>query len=951
MRRLMLLPLMFALVMVFPGSAVASFGFKSFDVTYSNQDGSPDTQAGSHPFAMTTSFALNTIINFEGETAPNEDVKDVKVDLPPGLVGSATAVPQCSLELLTTAHLSGGFNTAGCSDASAVGTVKLTLVHLGHIYVPIYSLVPPPDVPAAFGFDIQGVPVVLLPSVRTGGDYGLEIESANTSQALGVLASTVTIWGVPADPIHDPVRGQCLNYETGGSTGEKCPAKVAPKPLLTLPSACSGPLTTTIEATSWQGGFAEAKSVSHDAQGNPVGIDGCNRLDFSPSLSLRLDTSAVNAPAGLETDLRLPQNENPAGVAEADVHSVTVALPQGMVISPSGANGLGACSEARVGLHSTGPGRCPDASKVGSVMVETPLLEHPLEGSVYVARQYANPFGSLLALYVVAEGSGVSVKLAGRILLDEHTGQLTAVFEERQGLVIPQLPFSDFKLTFFGGPRAALVTPRTCGAYQASARLTPWSSVTGVSILSEPSFQIALGCASRFTPTLSAGATSAQAGVFAPFTTTISRSDEDQYLHQVSVVGPVGFSGVIASVPECPEPQASQGACPASSKIGHVAVLAGPGPDPVVLPEPGRQEDPVYLTGPYEGAPFGLSILTHAEAGPFDLGPVIVRAAVSVDPHTAQVIVKSDPLPRILQGIPLQLRSVNVTIDRAGFTFNPTNCEPLAVTGTATSTEGASAPLSTHFQVANCANLKFKPEFEVSTSGKTSKANGASLNVKLSYPNAPFGSQANIASVKVELPKQLPSRLTTLQKACTAQQFASNPAGCPSASVVGHAVVHTPILPVALEGPAYFVSNGGEAFPNLIIVLQGDGVTVDLVGSTFINKHGITSSAFKSTPDVPFSTFELNIPEGRFSALAANANLCATMKAKTVRKRVTVRRKGHTKHLLRRTRELVPTLSMPTTIVAQNGARIEQSTKISVEGCATRKARHRTKAKHRRKGR
>ena len=327
----------------------------------------------------------------------------------------------------------------------------------------------------------------------------------------------------------------------------------------------------------------------------------------------------------------------------------------------------------------------------------------------------------------------------------------------------------------------------------------------------------------------------------------------------------------------------------------------------------------VYITTGYKGAAYGLSIVNPAKAGPFNLGTVVVRATINVDPHTAALRIVSDPLPTILDGIPLQIQHVPVSINRPNFTFNPTNCGKLAITGTLSSTEGSTAAVSTPFQVTNCATLAFKPKFAVSTSGKTSKADGASLHVKLTYPTGPY--DANIAKVKVDLPKQLPSRLTTLQKACTAAVFNANPANCPAASLIGSATATTPVLPVPLSGPVYFVSHGGEAFPSLIVVLQGYGTTVDLVGSTFISKAGITSSTFKTVPDVPVGTFELTLPEGKYSALAANGNLC---KAK---------------------------LAMPTAFVAQNGIEIHESTKITATGCPKAKKAKTRKAAKRAAGR
>jgi hypothetical protein len=928
MRRALLpLLLLLGVALALPSPAPAELGFQSFDAAITNADGSSDTQAGSHPFQLTSSFNLTTVVNSFGAVVPSGDIKDIRADLPPGLVGSATAVPQCSQELFRKLRESaqGTFNPS-CGNGSAVGTafVSLRPTHAG-VYVPVYSLAPPPGLPAEFGFSVAGgVPVVLIPSLRTSGDYGLQVESTNTSQALRVFGSTVTFWGVPADPRHDEVRGSCLSYATGLPAGESCPVSVAPKPLLRLPSACAGPLTTTISADSWGEPelwlkpelWPSGVALSQNKLGAPAGITGCNRLDFSPSLTVQPDTTATDSPAGLEVGVSLPQNENPEGLAEADVRKVAMTLPAGMSASPSAANGREACTEAQIALRSIEPAQCPNASKVGSVKVESPLLERPLEGSVYLAQQNSNPFGGLLGLYLVAEGSGVRVKLTGGVEANPSTGQLTTRFEERpaQGLAFPQLPFSKLRLKLFGGPRAALVTPQSCGTYTATGQFTPWSSPVPVSVSS--SFAVNSGCASQFDPSFTAGTTNNQAGAFSPFTATFSRSDRDQDLGEVTVQTPPGLLGMLSKIPLCGEPQAGRGECPAASQIGHVTVSAGAGQDSVVLPQAGHPEDPVYLTGPYNGAPFGLSIVEHAEAGPFNLGIIIVRAAIGVDPHTAQVIVRSQPLPQIVQGIPTQIRSVTVTVDRAGFIFNPTSCNPLAVTATALSALGASAALSSRFQAAGCQALAFKPTFAISTQGKTSRAGGASLRVKVTSG----AGQANIAQVKVDLPKQLPSRLTTLQKACLASAFDANPASCPAASLVGTATAHTPVLSSPLTGPAYLVSHGGAAFPDLVIVLQGEGVMLELDGLTGIKK-GITSSTFKSVPDAPVSTFELTLPQGPHSVLTTNLPATAT-------------------------RTLCgQSLVAPTEITGQDGAVINQSTRITITGCPqhhrARKATHR----------
>ena len=563
-----------------------------------------------------------------------------------------------------------------------------------------------------------------------------------------------------------------------------------------------------------------------------------------------------------------------------------------------------------LGPSSLSPASCEPSSQVGTVRVTTPVLAQPLNGKVFLGTPLCGPCSSAdaqegrmvrLYLQLIGEGSdALTVKLVGYGSIDQQTGQLTITFPEN-----PQVPFEHLTSSLGGGPRATLANPRTCGPASTNADFTPWSSPFTPDAPPASSFEVT-GCGPpRFDPSFTAGTTSNQAGGFSPFTLAFGRSDADGFLSGVQTRMPPGLLGMLSSVSLCGEPQASLGTCGEQSLIGHTQVLTGPGAEPFLV-----TGGKVFITGPYKGAPYGLSIVVPAKAGPYTLtgttgtGTVVVRAAIDVDPATAQLVVTADPLPTALDGIPLQLRVVNVTIDRPDFTFNPTDCDPLAIAGTLSSAEGQSAQVSSSFQVTNCAALAFKPRFSVSTSGRTSRTNGASLLTKITYPAGSQGTEANFAKVKVDLPKQLPSRLTTLQKACTAAIFEANPAGCPAGSVVGIAKASTPVLPSGLSGPVYFVSHGGEKFPSLIVVLQSGGVRVDLVGTTFISKAGITSSTFQSVPDVPVVSFELYLPEGKDSALAANGNLC---KSKLV---------------------------MPTAFTAQNGMTIHQLTPITVTGCA-----------------
>ncbi len=967
------------------GGEPAGFGVEDYELSNEDEGGALDTQAGSHPFQQTTTITLNqSLEQTAGQLLPQPTVlaKDLNFKWPAGLIGNPTPFPRCSVgQFLQTFQEHGGVFVSACPSQTAVGVAR-TLVNLPapageggtrfEAVVPLFNLEPSVGEPARLGFRVDQTPVFIDPSVRSGGDYGITVSVDNIAQTVGFVSSQVTAWGVPGDPSHDNARGYgCLNQALGITTevGPCNPLEEQhPPPFLSMPTSCPRnpltgepePLHTSIEADSWEDPKPAGQQLSF--VGEPMeSLDGCNALPFSPEIKVEPDGQQASTPTGLAVDVKVPQevNDNGGGLASSGVKDISVTFPEGVTVNPASADGLEACSEGLVGFKAFGevetepgvsntlftprvPGGtaaiaageteplepgvnfCPNASKIGTVKIKVPVIKKPLEGALYLAAQDANPFGSLLATYIVAEDpeSGVVVKLPGEVSLNPVTGQITSTFKNS-----PQAPLEEAEIHLFGGAQAPFSTPPHCGTYTTDASFTPWSSTAPVNstssfeITSGPNGGPCPGASLPFAPSLHASSSNIQAGAFTPFTTTMTREDGQQNLQGIVLHMPPGLSGLLTGVKLCGEAEGNAGTCGPESEIGETTVSVGLGADPFTV-----TGGKVYITGPYRGAPFGLSIVNPAKAGPYDLGQVIVRAKIEVDPHTAALTITTDntgpyKIPTILDGIPLEIKHVNVTINRGGgqgdFTFNPTNCNPMAITGSLQSVEGASSALSVPFQVTNCATLKFAPKFAVSTSGKTSKAKGASLSVHLTYPKAPFGSQANIARVKVDLPKQLPSRLTTLQKACTAKQFEANPAGCPSASIIGHAKAITPLIPVPLEGPAYFVSHGGEAFPSLIMVLQGYGVTVDLVGTTFISKAGITSSTFKTVPDAPVGSFELMLPEGKFSALAANGNLC----------------KSQSK------------LKMPTEFVAQNGSKINESTKISVTGCAkSKKAKHARKA-------
>jgi hypothetical protein len=898
----------------------------SFKVNFSSY------QAGAHA-DVTESFAFAQ----HGANGPvGGAVRGGELVFPSGFAGYPPAVKTCNPVQL---------QVGACPVGSQVGTIEVELRENPNLVAepydtyrgPLYNMIPSPNQTAVFGYvflNVVGGTIV----VSVGPDYRVHASSSNVvTGGTELVRVSYTEWGVPADPSHNAQRGfesTKFENEANHEVEEKCrrgceerngvevdvgvAVNENPVPYLVNPSQCtSGPVQAELaNLESWEG----EKAPTVIAEVGP--FTGCESLKFPPTIAVAPEESSVRTPTGYAIDLRVPQNEGAEGLGTADLKDAVVKLPEGVVLSPSSATGLVSCSEAQVGIGTRQPVECPQASKLGEVSLSTPALTSELKGALYLGGPSSGvitkpPF----TVYLTLHGHGVLVKVRGTVMPDPVTGQLTTVFDEN-----PQLPFSELRVQLNGGSRSTVANPSACGEYRAESVLTPWSSPFGEDA-TPGSFPFAVtGCGpARFDPSFVAGTESNQAGGYSPLVVTFSREDADQDLGGLSVTTPPGLLGNLSKVPLCGEPQAAEGTCPQSSQIGEVTAGAGPGPEPYFI-KGGR----VYLTGPYRGAPFGLSIAVPEKAGPIDLGTgscdcEVVRAMVSVNPLTAQVTVKNSALPTIKDGIPFQVKKVNVDINRPEFIFNSTSCDPMSVQGTLTSTEGMSSQQGYRYQATDCAALGFKPGFAVSVSGKTSRANGASLTAKLTYPNvgghsALASGLANIAKVKVDLPKQLPSRLTTLQKACTAATFEANPADCPVASIVGHAKAVTALVPVPLEGPAYFVSYGGAKFPELIIVLQGYGVTLDLHGETFISKAGITSSTFRTVPDDPIGSFELTLPQGPYSALAALGNPC----------------KG--------------TLTMPTEFLAQNGDAIHQQTKVAVTGCPkAKKATHKKKGKARAK--
>ncbi len=887
-------------------------GFQSFDTSITDPAGNPVTQAGSHPYQFNLAFQLHT--KFSPLGSPVASPRNIHAQLPRGLVVNPAATPvRCTEVQFETRHPDG---TTDCPDASAVGLFQATIGLFGFANsaasaTPLYNMVPPAGAPAEFATNAEDADIFLhlLGGVDTAGNYALSADAKDITQFGLVSGASVQLWGDPSASAHDFRRGNCGH---GSHLSQSCPVDPTDTPFLTMPSACSGPLTASLGVDSWEdpGNPLSATAPTTDDAGNPVGVTGCDQLDFDPALTAQPDTTQADSPTGLDVDLQIPQTNSHDTLATANLKSTTVDLPAGMSVNPSSADGLAACSPAQIGLttplgttpahFSADPDTCPDSSKIGTVQITTPLLDDPLQGSVYLAQQDHNPFPnpSLLALYIAIKDptTGIVIKLPGKVTPDPVTGQLRASFDDT-----PELPFSDFQLHFEGGNRATLVSPPSCGTYQTTAKLTPWSAADpdnptlAETVTSTDSFDVTTGpgggpCPDytdpgRFTPTFDAGTVSPIAGTNSPFVLKITRPDGQQSLKKIAVTLPLGLTAKLAGIPRCAQSAIVPGvggstSCPAGSQVGTVTVSAGAGSSPFFL-----VDQPVYLTDGYDGAPFGLAIDTHALAGPFDLGHVVVRTKLSIDPITTQVSADAEPLPSIIQGIPLHIRSVTLKMDRDRFVLNPTSCAAQTVGGQITggganfadpaddSVKGVSSP----FQVGGCSDLGLSPKLAIALTGKGQTTDDKHPGVHATVRQT--AGQANLKRVVVSLPLSLALDPDNANGLCEFTDGSKVDPTCPKASIVGKAVARTPILDQPLTGPVYFVKNirkdpksGREirTLPKLVIPLTGEnGLRLNLVGtSNVVNDRLVTT--FDNIPDAPVSDFTLDINGGKGGILVVS---------------------------------------------------------------------------------
>jgi hypothetical protein len=876
--------------------AAAEWSITNFDGGTPEENGEAATQAGAHPFSATTTFSVSTETYPSGVQRSTEELKDAFVDLPPGVLGNPEVVNECSEE-----QLAGG-NFAQCPLDSQVGTINVLTNGVGttpskpvnSAHYPVFEMEAPKGAPALFGFNVSGTIVHVYGKLRTGGDYGLTAGAINTPASIPVAGVTFTFWGAPADEHWDPIRGDCMVVQTGlpKENTSGCPASVdlPNKAFFTLQTACTGPQEIVLNTTTWQNSSASASFITHDnaVPPNPVGTVGCEKVPFEPSFSMQPEVTKADAPTGFNFNLTIPQHEAPDEIAASHLKKAVVTLPEGVTINPSGADGLGACTPEQIGLKTPHPARCPESSEIGTVEVDAPLLDHTIQGKVYLASQSSFE-ESLFATYLAIDDpdTGLIIKLGGKVSPDPVTGQLKAVFDNQ-----PQLPFEELRIRFKGGARAPLVTPTACGTYATRAEFYGWAGNPPSSL--ESSFTIDRASdggpcqlTRGFAPRLTAGVLNPIAGSSSPFSLRLLRSDGEAEFASIGLHLPPGLLASVKGLGRCPDatlasissvPGSGIGeftnpSCPADALVGSVAVGAGAGTNPFYT-RTGR----VYLAGPYQGAPLSLAVVVPALAGPFDLGSVVVRNRVGIDSDDAQAHIQSGILPTILSGIVLKVRDLRVEADRAGFIRSPTSCAPQSIAAQVGGSNGAIASLVNRFQMGDCSSLAFRPRLSTRLFGGTQRGDNPRFRAVLTAREG----ESAISKAAVTLPHSIFLDQSHIRTICTRVQFAQD--ACPARAIYGFARAFSPLLDGPVQGPVYMRSSNNQ-LPDLVVALRGPAslpVEIDLVGRVDSVNGGIRTT-FESIPDAPVSKFILAMRGGNRSLLVNSRDICKSVNRATVR--------------------------------------------------------------------
>ncbi len=875
-----------------PGSFAPGF--------FASDGSSPDREAGSHPDLFSIPLEFNSVSRPTAELParklPVENVRDAGVDLPAGLTASPSAVGECE---------PAQFAEAACPLSSQVGRVDVGLAEVNPsedvvngLTTGVFNLVHPRGVLSDLGFNIFGNQVHLRTSLDPAHGYAIRGRLSNLNETIPIFYADLTLWGVPGAPAHDSER--CSAFSAlgfaGGDTSGECQTEAPPRPFLTLPAGCGPAGSFSLdEYDSWDHPGIFGAAISYRPTGDLV---GCGAASFEPVLEVRSLGNRTSSPSGLAIRLHVPQTAAPGGLATPPMKELRLTLPPGMHLSPSAAAGLGSCSPREIGLGSNDPPSCPGSSRIGEASLRTPLLAQPLQGSVYLATPGDNPSGSTFALYLVlqdVEARGIVLKLPGRLLPDPATGQITAEFDG-----LPQLPLETLDLTFPGGDRALLASPSGCGSQLVSGDARSYAEPDVAVSLSDryelgegPGGEACGGAAGAapFAPQASLGGVSARAGAKTPLVFRLRRSDGEQGIGRIGAVLPPGVAADVAGVPVCPEGEAATG-CPEASRVGQAVLRVGVGPLP--LPVTGR----VFLAGPYEGAPFSLSVEAPFHAGPFDLGVLRSRLAVALDPHTGQLSVSSDTLPAINAGVPIDYRSIYLILDRPGFIRNPTSCEPMRTEANAVSTGAAVAKLGSRFQVGDCAALRFEPRLGLRLAGALGRNGHPALRMALGARL----DEARLASASVVLPQ---GQLLDVHRLGSLCARGLPPGRCPAASRLGHATIRSPLLPQPLRGPVYLRAPS-HRYPDLVAEVEGAGVRLVLHGRTGTTRDGRLRFRLLGLPDLPLSQATVVLAGGRRGIVANSRPLCGH------------RQRGYAR------------------LAGQNGKRANARPVLRLSGCASR---------------
>jgi hypothetical protein len=815
-----LLALFGLLAMAGPAAGARAAEFEivpgSFTAKLLDAEGNPETRAGSHPDRFEIGFALHS----EGTTA-----RDFVFELPPGFSGSPDAVPACPRELFEAGK-------EDCPEQSQVGNFRFTFPEGGEVEVPAFQLEPAPG--ELFAIASKGALRGQLKTELRASDFGVTMRASDLAEQ-ALTEAQMELWGVPAD------------HQVGTT--------IPRRPMLTTPTGC-GPLSFTFRTRSWLEG-APWLSATTDAS---APLEGCAALAFEPTLALQLSNPVADSPTGLRMELLAPEAGGADELANALVKDATVELPEGLTVSPSGAAGLTACSDAQLDLESSGEAHCPPTSRVGTVEIASGVLKDPLNGTVYLGEERPS---ERIRFFVVAPGPGVVVKFAGALHADPATGRFSATLAD-----IPQLSFRRISLSFDGGSGALLASPLGCGPAVASGKFVPYGG--GATVESRSSVTIAAKIPGTrcpgpapFAPRLLMHSSRTGIGRATSLSVRLLRQDGEAAARRFTLMLPAGLGAAFGSVQACADADVAAGTCPLASRIGGLLADVGSGSNPATL------RGDTYLTGPDKRGPFGLLLQLHATIGPLDLGTVSFRASATVSGRDGRVIVSTDKLPEQIEGVPIRFQAIELSMDRPGLIHNPTSCRPAPIDATIESSSGTVTTVVSPLPLSGCHRLGFRPRFHIALEGRRAARRHNNPGLLIAAHLRP--GDTGLRAMQMTLPRGLGFDLGGLKAICSRPDAALG--ACPADAQVGTAAVRTSLLSKPLKGGVYIVQPEGNGLPELGVSLAAMGVHAEISGRTE-NRDGRFVTKLVGLPDMLFSTFTMRLDTGSDGVFSLGSDPC-----------------------------------------------------------------------------